>query len=584
MYKDLFFKDGYKVSWSFHTAMDLDKAIIYHFIELLTCDDKTDEKKKQTAVSDYLQQYEQNIAFFYDGNKILSNTLNNWGKICSQDITPLIHKLNVNNCMNKKRTFHAKISFVCFERKNANEDEATSVQTKNVYRIGVYSRNLTHSNSVLDVGGIYDIVFDDSKEENPIPKQNGAHFTAFLDTLISSCDCKGQEWLKEKDLTKDKPLYNKLKDGFELIDIVSGKEVEIFFGGVGRGELYKYIGIEYIDRDKSIILTPPAFICSTQIDQKESPCVSFLIGDNKGSVLYDLDKEKANNSSNKDFSTSHAKAYLIKSDSNPPEYRFLFGSANATPRGIGWNIITAKSSNIGDTASVECLIRYILTEEEFESLSKDINGYYSKYTQKQPEQPNEQDNVLDDRIGEFLSRQKVTEVNVNKDDKGTILNFIITVNNEEDKKSVNDLLGEQFPFYPLEYGIEQEIELQLTEEEPKNIMLTYKVEGERKKAQGERKKAQGELIVGKSKRVLEVPLELYHEKGLDTVKSIESIYDIFLTRAMDEENPYKYLEKTIGELEKHTNKNCSNDNKLIDNIICDMKELMKIFKEEKSNK
>lgn len=282
LYQKMYEKEGYIVAWSFHTAMDLDKAVACHIMELqLGVANEKKKKKRVDCVSNFLKTDAQNtIAFFYDAKKILSNTLFNY-QICSQDIDSLIYPLSMD-----KQTFHAKVSFVCLKR------EGDNLKDEYAYRIAVYSRNLTYSNSVLDVGGVFDVKFSNNTDlTDTIAETNGTQFLAFLKLLSEK---SGTNWLETKGLTDSGELYERLGKGFHLTDIISNKEVEIFFGGCGNDKLYKHIGLETMDQDNSIILTPPAFL--SQIVKN---------GINNDIPLYDLKKES-------DFSSSHAKAYLIQ--------------------------------------------------------------------------------------------------------------------------------------------------------------------------------------------------------------------------------------------------------------------------------
>ena len=550
LYQKMYEKEGYTVAWSFHTAMDLDKAIACHIMELqLGVANEKKKKKRVDCVSNFLKTDAQNtIAFFYDAKKILSNTLSNY-QICSQDIDSLIYPLSMD-----KQTFHAKVSFVCLKRDGDN------LKDEYAYRIAVYSRNLTYSNSVLDVGGVFDIEFSNNTDStDTIAETNGTQFLAFLKLLSEK---SGTNWLETKGLTDSGELYERLGKGFHLTNIISNKEVvEIFFGGCGNDKLYKHIGLETMDQDNSIILTPPAFL---------SPIVNNGINNDemKAIPLYDLKKGS-------DFSSSHAKAYLIQKE-NEPQYSFLFGSANATPRGIGWNIIFGSESGC-DSVSVECLIRYRLAQGEFESIKGEVKDIYEKYDFCNG-QINENSH-LEDSIGEFLAKQKVVDVQLSEENGKQVLHYVIEIESEE---FVKEKCKEEFPFYPLEYAKEEK-KVTFGEIENNRIVLDYPINGDYKPAQGE-------LIVGTSRRILTVPMELYYDNNLETIKPEESIFDIFLTHALDEENPQGYMNKEIermNDMLKRINEKLDTENereriKKMNEIVDDMNKVCEIFSREDS--
>lgn len=547
LYQKMFEKKGYTVAWSFHTAMDLDKAIACHIMELqLGVANEKKKKKRVDCVSNFLKTDAQNtIAFFYDAKKILSNTLSNY-QICSQDIDSLIYPLSMD-----KQTFHAKVSFVCLKRDGDN------LKDEYAYRIAVYSRNLTYSNSVLDVGGVFDIKFSNNTDSTyTIAETNGTQFLAFLKLLSEK---SGTNWLETRGLTDSGELYERLGNGFHLTDIISNKEVEIFFGGCGNDKLYKHIGLETMDQDNSIILTPPAFL---------SQIVNNGINNGKMNAipLYDLKEESV-------FSSSHAKAYLIQKE-NEPQYSFLFGSANATPRGIGWNIISGLESGDDNSVSVECLIRYRLAQDEFESIKGEVKDIYEKY-----DFCNGQINKnshLEDSIGEFLAKQKVVAVQLSEENGKQVLHYVIEIESEEFVKNCK----EEFPFYPLEYAKEEK-EVTFGEIENNRIVLDYPINGDYKPAQGE-------LIVGTSRRILTVPMELYYDNNLETIKPEESIFDIFLTHALDEENPQDYMDKELkrmNDMLNRINEKYDTENereRIVKMIVADMEKVRKIFSMEDS--
>lgn len=230
-----------------------------------------------------------------------------------------------------------------------------------------------------------------------------------------------------------------------------------------------------------------------------------------------------------------------------------------------------------DSVSVECLIRYRLAQDEFGSIKGDVTGKYEKYDFCNG-QINENSH-LEDSIGEFLAKQKVVAVQLSEENGKQVLHYVIEIESEE---FVKEKCKEEFPFYPLEYAKEEK-EVTFGEIENNRIVLGYPINGDYKPAQGE-------LIVGTSRRILTVPMELYYDNNLETINPEESIFDIFLTHALDKENPQDYMEKELTRMRDmldRINKKLDTENEReriekMNEIVADMEKVRKIFSMEDS--
>ena len=66
-----------------------------------------------------------------------------------------------------------------------------------------------------------------------------------------------------------------------------------------------------------------------------------------------------------------------KSDkSEEMKYELWTGSANATPRGLGWNF---KNHTAECSASIECLVKFDIRKDEFDVFHKSIENDYRLY-------------------------------------------------------------------------------------------------------------------------------------------------------------------------------------------------------------
>lgn len=360
--KDIF---NNKIKWSFHTCMDMDVAFQLmlmggQYSAPIESESDISMEKISKAVD---IDSNIDIAFFYNAKSAVKQGSVSIGRSKSipvQNAEKYRYGLNCKNRDGKDQTFHAKISLLCYEC-----DEGDS------YRIGVYSKNMTFSGEIFEVGGVYAVDFCES-EESCKAKNNRDQLVSFLNKIYVSSNEMGQKWLGEHDLYPSGKIGFLFCRPFRLRDIKSGKEVELLFGGCGKTHLYKHIGLmeDNVDRKETIVLTPPFFVKQTRnIDEftqsKPSKIEGFLQDtdkpeDERIAILYDLNDKK-------NYSASHAKVYLV---TKGEDYSYFQGSANCTPRGIGVSNKNGKWEK--GFESVEVLVKYSLDKNEFDCIRDDI--------------------------------------------------------------------------------------------------------------------------------------------------------------------------------------------------------------------
>ncbi len=220
------------------------------------------------------------------------------------------------------RTHHAKLSLV---------------KLKNGLRLAVYTRNLTFSKA-MDTALLFDVIPIEQQNENA--EQLLAYLNTVQELSGAKRDCFSAviKWLKNKSI--------RLRSEFE-------KDADIFFGGCGGKTLAARLDLANAKEEDSIVLTPPAFIQGTEAKE--------YFG--KKGILYDNTNHP-----------SHVKLYLLHHDSG---YTLWIGSANATVQGIGWNFRLPNSYLPPEKCSIECLVRFKLTEEKFAAMKRELadRGY-----------------------------------------------------------------------------------------------------------------------------------------------------------------------------------------------------------------
>lgn len=251
---------------------------------------------------------------------------------------------------NKNQTFHAKISLIKYKDNIGNDG----------YRIAIYSKNQTFGYNCAEIGQVYELV----------KKKSGASYINelcdYLDMLFDSTSEKGREWLSSKGLNKNGELYSILSD--YVLQDDKGNNVQLLFGGCdsNKASLGKRIDFADIEPANSIILTPPEFI-------RNSEGAKLYFEKNK--LLYDIKQDSAMEKKQSGLAlSSHEKLYLLKKQDGT--YHLWFGSANATPHGLGINFDNSFSEIEVEKCSVECLIHQELNREVFEHMFHEVNEYY----------------------------------------------------------------------------------------------------------------------------------------------------------------------------------------------------------------
>lgn len=345
-------------SWSFHTTFTLDALAAAGIAGLQlangTLPDNNALSCCQSAINPE-QNPAANIAFFYnksDGSTHADITLTPSKSLDFSGIQNYLHPLTTN------QTFHAKLSFVCLENKEKNEQ---------CYRLGVYSKNITFgAPTLLEVGMLFDLDFNAPDETS---KANGSEFQSFLSHIHSCTDRSGQEWLTSHGLAPEdsksekSALYHKLQSfrlGWKNAPCDITAQPQLLFGGCDNGfTLARKI---HFDGAEGIVLTPPVFIS----DGAKGFFQSQTANPNASIALYDA----------QNGFQSHAKLYLLHGPA-PDSYRLCLGSANCTQNGIGYNFSIKGNQIDNQRTSVECLIQVSIDQKQYNSLKKALGNYYA---------------------------------------------------------------------------------------------------------------------------------------------------------------------------------------------------------------
>lgn len=290
----------------------------------------------------------ENTAVFYDRKHPLrAKGRGMAGGVVLGELKGMTHPLENQ----KRQTFHAKLSLVCY--KNSGEECG--------YRLAVYSKNMEFTGGCNDAALLFELGCGEQETES------GQQLAAYLEKLRDSTDDAGKSWW-EKHIGED--VLEQLKKSALYSEF--GREAELFFGGCGDGRsLGNRLCLPLASND-SVVLTPPVFLEAAA--GKPSAAETFFknnLSGKTGPLLYDLASGKQGRSGS--AVSSHIKLYLLK---KPGGHELWTGSANSTVRGLGWPGANSYS-NADGKASVECLVKFNLTAGEFKALKEGVSraGY-----------------------------------------------------------------------------------------------------------------------------------------------------------------------------------------------------------------
>lgn len=308
------------VIWALHTTYTCDLGFVTTLLE-----------QQRRADPDDADQTGRTAVFYHSSPRIVPIVRSLSKKWPLQTVKSLLHPLKQGT-----QTFHAKISLV-----------RCHGETGPLYRLAVLSRNLDNS-PCRDLAMLFCLEVGEEETES------GRQLINYLEKLRVSTDDAGKKWLSAH-------LGQEEKDRLRRVTLRSefgGKKADLFFGGLaGTCSLGERLQLDTAQSD-SLVLTPPEFLRGGRPWDKFQ---EWHKGPS-GPQLYDLRAPG---------SGSHCKLYLLHHAGD--QYALWAGSANATPRGLGWPgwEKSVFSDDPGD-ASVECLVRFSLTEEEFTRLHEEI--------------------------------------------------------------------------------------------------------------------------------------------------------------------------------------------------------------------
>ncbi len=324
-----------KVEWSFHTAMTCDLA----YAAALAA-----KQLGKTLGSDWVLENEiEKIGVFYQPNPEKGRALSCSGygrKVKWNTFRGMIYEIT-----DRSQTYHAKISLVAY-RKNKGDDLR--------FRLAVYSKNLEFNNSCFETASLFELA------SGPAESSDGKELCGYICKICSNTDDAGKGWIKSH-VSPHMETLQKCS-----LQAESGMpEARLFFGGINRRPtLGERLNLNKVHKD-SIVLTPPEFIRGTAAEK--------FFRDNKR-ILYDL--KEGNNIGR---ASSHAKLYLLKrpeGDNEEYAYELWLGSANASASGLGWDF---NNGAAGTNASVECLVKYEIGEEQFRSSRKELVNNFGPF-------------------------------------------------------------------------------------------------------------------------------------------------------------------------------------------------------------
>lgn len=308
------------VIWALHTTYTCDLGFVTTLLE-----------QQRRADPDDADQTGRTAVFYHSSPRIVPTVRSLSKKWPLQTVKSLLHPLKQGT-----QTFHAKISLV-----------RCHGETGPLYRLAVLSRNLDNS-PCRDLAMLFCLEVGEEETES------GRQLISYLEKLRVSTDDAGKKWLSAH-------LGQEEKDRLRRVTLRSefgGKKADLFFGGLaGTCSLGERLQLDTAQSD-SLVLTPPEFLRGGRPWDKFQ---EWHKGPS-GPQLYDLRAPG---------SGSHCKLYLLHHAGD--QYALWAGSANATPRGLGWpGWEKSVFSDAPGDASVECLVRFSLTEEEFTRLHEEI--------------------------------------------------------------------------------------------------------------------------------------------------------------------------------------------------------------------
>lgn len=563
----LFFKEGYRVSWSFHTTMNVDILAAAGIMALqYVSDGKNQQEPTPEQCQAAISFTGDKIAFFY--NKAENNKP-------FPDITATAcKKLALKKCMGclypltrekeTPQTFHTKISFVSMEPNSNKEDGSKEL----CYRLAVYSKNITFgSPKLMEAGAIFDLVPCNKNE-------NGCEFQRFLNYTYDSTNKEGKLWLKNHGLCKEDEVYNKLS-GFCLKWLnppcdLKDTETRLWFGGLPKMRtLAEKMEFLKADPSDSMILTPPAFVVGNAQKYFE-----------KNKFLYDCKKEWPNSGY-----ASHIKMYLLKLGEE--RYRFCMGSANCTAHGIGYGFDCKPYTG---RTSVECLVGVDVKEEQFNELKQSIEKFFAPFegdfalegSFRPPEQ---------NPLGAFLARCTCSEVRY-YDTKGKCINTKTEpLSNStilqkigyvfETKEEIPDKMKESYAklrFWPTEYstaaeyvGIQQ-IKNDGSFKDAVKFEVSYIPAGT-----FAFRPTTGIVLAGESNAMIQLP----QKEGVPEYANEESLAGLvpnFVSEVLHSKDPIAYL--TACEEEMKQKQSVYPQWKRIGQVIGDIQSLKKLFEQQ----
>lgn len=493
---------GKEVLWALHTTYTCELGYVQSLLAM-QYDCETEKAAK------YVDNHD--TAFFYHSSDTSPGLTGKWvGNGFSRDAAQAMVFPVTGD-----RTFHAKISLVCY--KDASD------QTQ--YRLAVYSKNLQFDDNCAEIALLFELV---KREGNNIAEQNAGNLQNYLGFICKHASNEGKKWLENH------KLPDSLPKAFALVSEFAGKEAELHFGGCESPSLPKckalseYMALTGADA-YSMVLTPPEFLRGT------AAATYFSQGGAGAGRLYDLDLTKnpgLKNAFGASISSSHIKLYLLK---HGEQYTLWTGSANATAHGIGWDFFNQKACP--ENASVECLVKFTLNKAEFDALRQQIGQYYKcfdDFKNKGSFKPEP------DRFGAWVvSHYEVVGLQyyatIRSNNKTPLKSKLIRNNAkyleiELGAKAASDVVPNKLPFdadkacwYPVEYSDLKEKRGKISKKTTKkigkrvsNITLRFQFGEDRIKLF---KPSQGILIFGEGGYAMPIPAKLLKDIPKEEVKT-----------------------------------------------------------------
>lgn len=331
-FKDSFFARLFagNIQWALHTTYTCDLGYVLKLLQTQHWQhSQPDFRTGETAV------------FYHHSDKVALRSKTIGGRIPLRELEKnVLHPLD-----GQHQTFHAKLSLVCYKD-----------QTETHYRLAVYSRNLEF-NHCKDTTLLFTL------RKGPQETESGRQLISYLEKLRTAAEDAGKRWLDHKPLCDEARAF--LLHA-ELTSELDGKPAELFFGGCGdSSSLGARLSLQDATR-QSLVLTPPEFLRGTHAWKDFENWKQ----NQNGPQLCDL---KGTGQS------SHCKLYLLETPEREPRYTLWTGSANASARGLGW-LPDGRFSNREQDTSVECLVRFTLTQEEFDRMRKGILAEYAPFS------------------------------------------------------------------------------------------------------------------------------------------------------------------------------------------------------------